>query len=87
MREVHPVAVAAESSASRGMRAAAAAMLRLAGAVLDRLAARIDEVAAVAPYAPALEPVFEFYAESGAPEGALYVDGQFVGILIGVTRL
>jgi hypothetical protein len=31
--------------------------------------------------------VLEFYAEAGAPEGALYVDGQLVGHLPGVTRL
>ena len=31
--------------------------------------------------------VLEFYAEAGAPEGALYVDGQLVGHLSGVTRL
>jgi hypothetical protein len=33
------------------------------------------------------EPVLEFYAEAGAPEGALYVDGRLVGHLEGVTRL
>jgi hypothetical protein len=33
------------------------------------------------------EPVLEFYAEAGAPEGALYVDGRRVGVLHGVTRL
>lgn len=32
-------------------------------------------------------PVLEFYAEAGAPEGALYVDGRLVGHLPGVTRL
>ena len=32
-------------------------------------------------------PALEFYAEAGAPEGALYVDGQRVGSLPGVTRL
>jgi len=32
-------------------------------------------------------PELEFYAEAGAPEGALYVDGQRVGSLHGVTRL
>lgn len=37
--------------------------------------------------APARDPVLEFYAEAGAPEGALYVDGQLVGRLPGVTRL
>jgi hypothetical protein len=33
------------------------------------------------------EPVLEFYAEAGAPEGALYLDGQLVGHLAGVSRL
>ena len=32
-------------------------------------------------------PELEFYAESGAPEGALYVDGELVGYLPGITRL
>ena len=32
-------------------------------------------------------PELEFYAEAGAPEGALYVDGQRVAQLNGVTRL
>ena len=29
----------------------------------------------------------EFYAEAGAPEGALYLDGQLVGCVSGVQRL
>lgn len=33
------------------------------------------------------DPLFEFYAEAGAPEGALFVDGQRVGTLPGVRRL
>jgi len=33
------------------------------------------------------ETVYEFYAEAGAPEGALYVDGKLVGYVPGVTRL
>jgi hypothetical protein len=33
------------------------------------------------------EAMFEFSAEAGAPEGALYVDGYRVGVLEGVTRL
>ena len=32
-------------------------------------------------------PELEFYAEAGAPEGALYVDGQRVAQLHGITRL
>ena len=35
----------------------------------------------------AREPRFEFHAEAGAPEGALYVDGRLVGWLSGVRRL
>lgn len=31
--------------------------------------------------------VLEFYAEAGAPEGALYVDGRLVGHVSGVNRL
>ena len=29
----------------------------------------------------------EFYAEAGAPEGALYVNGEYVGSLHGINRL
>lgn len=36
---------------------------------------------------PAGEPQLEFYAEAGAPEGALYVDGKLVGYVAGVSRL
>lgn len=32
-------------------------------------------------------PELEFYAEAGAPEGALYLDGELVGYLPGITRL
>lgn len=40
------------------------------------------------PAAPAAsDPVLEFYAEAGAPEGALFINGQRVGVLPGVTRL
>lgn len=60
----------------------AAATLRAAAAALARLARRL----ARAPVTRA-EPVYEFYAEAGAPEGALYVDGRLVGTLPGVTRL
>jgi len=31
--------------------------------------------------------MLEFYADAGAPEGALYLDGQLVGYLPGVKRL
>lgn len=65
-------------------REAVADLLRSASALLARLALRLrasEQSAAVR------EPVLEFYAEAGAPEGALYVDGHRVGVLRGVTRL
>jgi hypothetical protein len=34
-----------------------------------------------------MDPVLEFYAEAGAPEGALYLDGKLVGWVAGVNRL
>jgi hypothetical protein len=36
---------------------------------------------------PAPVPCIEFHADAGAPEGALYVNGRFVGWIEGVTRL
>lgn len=67
----------------RGRRLAAA-VLRRASAMLARLAL---SVAGAGAQAPARVPVLEFYAEAGAPEGALYVDGVLVGMLAGVSRL
>ena len=63
-------------------RRAAAAALRTASAVLARLAHRV----AIPPPKPRPR-VLEFYAEAGAPEGALYMDGELVGWLPGVRRL
>lgn len=61
-----------------------AAALQLVGAALAVLAHRLGEEAAAVE---ADDPVLEFYAEAGAPEGALYVDGRLVGKVHGVTRL
>jgi hypothetical protein len=62
----------------------AAIGLRSMSATLARLSRRIAR-----PAMPAAQPVpqLEFYAEAGAPEGALYLDGQLVGWLTGVQRL
>lgn len=65
-------------------RRAAALVLRKAGRALDRLGRRL---AVHAASVPAEDPVLEFYAEAGAPEGALFINGQRVGVLPGVTRL
>jgi hypothetical protein len=68
-------------------RRAAAAGLRTASYLLVRLARRLRRPA---PAAPLHLPVVEFHPshrEAGAPEGALYVDGELVGYVSGVTRL
>ncbi len=70
---------------SRRARELAAALLRAAGAMLDRLALRLAQVEVAA--ADLGEPVVEYHAEAGAPEGALYVNGQLVGHVVGVSRL
>lgn len=59
----------------------AQALLR-ASALLTRLADIVGRLRAARR-----RPELEFYAEAGAPEGALYADGQRVGTLHGITRL
>ena len=63
-------------------RALAASTLRALALALARLAKRLSR-----PAPAAAEPMYEFHAEAGAPEGALYVNGKLVGTLPGVTRL
>ena len=67
----------------RRLRDLAAVLLRIASHTLGLLAERL------APRARAalVDPVLEFHADAGAPEGALYVNGQLVGHVLGVTRL
>jgi hypothetical protein len=67
----------------RRARNLAATLLRMASRTLDSLALRLAWVEAQAT----AEPVLEFHADAGAPEGALYVDGQLVGHVLGVNRL
>jgi len=70
-------------SPAPSVRRAAARPLRWAGCGLARLARWI----APAERRVAAEPMLEFHAEAGAPEGALYVDGRRIGVLPGVKRL
>lgn len=63
----------------------AASALRLASRALARLARQVAARRRLAQARPA--PELEFYAEASAPEGALYLDGELVGYLPGVTRL
>jgi hypothetical protein len=73
----------AEAPEERRARAFVAAMLRGAGRALDALAERLALVEAAAH----TEPVLEFHGDAAAPEGALYVNGQLVGHVLGVNRL
>ena len=74
-------------AAPRGslVRRGAAVALRGASVALARLSRRVHAHRAGADVRHA--PELEFYAEAGAPEGALYVDGELVGYVAGVTRL
>lgn len=74
---------AAPAAEERGARSFAAGLLRAASRMLDALAERLTSVESPA----AAEPVLEYHADAGAPEGALYVNGQLVGHLTGVNRL
>jgi hypothetical protein len=69
------------------LRRACAAGLRGASAVLARLARRMALPAPAPRAAHDAASRLEFYADSSAPEGALYLDGKLVGWLPGVTRL
>jgi hypothetical protein len=69
------------------LRHLAAAALHGASLGLARLARQLVAVPPAAAPSDAVLPHVEFHAEAGALEGALYVDGQFVGLLPGVQRL
>ena len=66
------------------VRRVVAASLKSTSAALAQLAQQL-----AVPPAPVcrVPEVLEFYADAGAPEGALYLDGELVGYLPGVKRL
>jgi hypothetical protein len=72
-----------EDPATPRLRDVAAALLRAASRTLDSLAVRLAAHEAPAEHTADLE----FHADAGAPEGALYVNGQLVAYLPGVNRL
>ena len=82
LQDLSPTLAAPRGSAWRPL---AATLLRQASRLLARLARKLA-VTRAAPQSQS-EPRFEFYAEASAPEGALYLDGELVGYLPGVTRL
>lgn len=76
---------AAPRAPAHPLRRLAATALRAASRALARMATHVAEP----PVKPlALVPeTLEFYADACAPEGALYLDGQLIGMLPGVRRL
>ena len=80
-------AAAGHRPISTWARHAAAGALRAASRSLARLARKLR--AEGHPPRRTL-PVVEFHSihrDAGAPEGALYIDGEWVGYLPGITRL
>lgn len=80
---MHQLQYEAPAPGERRARTLAAGLLHMASRGLGLLAQRV----ALRQPAAAAEHVVEFHGEAGAPEGALYVDGQLVGHVLGVTRL
>ena len=78
--------VPTEHTISRKPRLCAASILRLGSLILTRIARRL--AAAERRHANGFHgATLEFYAEAGAPEGALYANGVLVGYVDGVNRL
>ncbi len=63
-----------------------AALLRSASVALGRLSRNLAAAERARKHTPQ-ERVLEFYAEAGAPEGALYINGKLIGYLPGIKRL
>ena len=69
---------------TEALRRLAAAGLRNVSVMLKRLSRRL---AHPGTHVRRTAPCLEFYAEAGAPEGALYLNGKLVGWVPGVRRL
>ncbi len=84
---------AARVSPAYPVRQALAQVLSAASQALARLACQLTAVEVRSESAAATAgnvyacPQLEFYADAGAAEGALFVDGQLVGYVPGVCRL
>ncbi|MEO5698195.1 MAG: hypothetical protein ABIQ60_13790 [Burkholderiaceae bacterium] len=76
--------VASHRPAFEWARRAIAIALRRVSAALVRLSRRMVRHSA---QVVSQDARLEFYAEAGAPEGALYLDGRLVGQIRGVKRL
>lgn len=81
-----PASVPAGLPLARGARRHLVAGLLRASALLLHAAVRLQHRPRPGA-APRLPVELEFYAEAGAPEGALYSEGELIGRLPGVRRL
>lgn len=84
LKDLRWSAAAPQHPTSEAARRLLASSLRSASASLARLSRRLARPAARGTHTA---PQLEFYAEAGAPEGALYLDGKLVGWVAGVSRL
>ena len=66
---------------SEAWRPLVAALLRSASAVLARRARDVAQPLHARRRRLSVDPILEFHAEAGAPEGALFMDGEYVGRL------
>lgn len=79
-----PGVLAPQHPLTEAARRLAAAGLRSVSVMLARLSRRLAQPGARVRHTA---PCLEFYAEAGAPEGALYLNGKLVGWVPGVRRL
>ena len=79
-----PGVLAPQHPVTEALRRLAAAGLRSVSLGLARLSRRLAHSDARVRHSA---PCLEFYAEAGAPEGALYLNGKLVGWVAGVRRL
>jgi len=86
IRTLHVHHPAIQAPMGDGWRRVVARLLRAASAALARHARHVDRPLHARLRRPAHEPLVEFHAEAGAPEGALYVEGRYIGT-IDVRRL
>ena len=85
LKDTHWIDAPPRHALDQALRGVTAQLLRALSAWLDSAAHNL--LAARPCEARWDHPVVEFHAEAGAPEGAVYVDGQLVGHIEGITRL
>jgi len=86
IRSLHAHHPTMRSPTGDGWRRAVARLLRAASSALARHARHVDRPLHARRRRTTPDLLVEFHAEAGAPEGALYVEGRYVGT-IDVRRL